>query len=163
MQSPPKTQQIKPPVSALKSKCNPEACAPSAASPDKAKLSPSGSAPLLLLLCRDSPGWLQGPRPAGAAASPSPLRPPWPRSPPPAPRAGRPPPSSSSPAAPSPAHPWGSPRAPLGAGTGRIPPRTQPGLGCPRARGSQRGCSGLWSEGRAVLPQRRDSQHRILL
>lgn len=42
MQSPPKAQQTKPP---LKSKCNPEACVPSAASPDNAKLSPSGSAP----------------------------------------------------------------------------------------------------------------------
>lgn len=69
MESPPKTQQTKPPMFALKSKCNPEACVPSAASPDKARKAQTQR----LGASSSAWGWQQGPRPAGAAAAPSPL------------------------------------------------------------------------------------------
>lgn len=110
MESPPKTQQTKPPMFALKSKCNPEACVPSAASPDKARKAQTQR----LGASSSAWGWQQGPRPAGAAgAAPGPghaprgsdrrgcssafASPPAPAPSLPALRAGHPPPSPSPP------------------------------------------------------------------
>lgn len=174
MESPPKTQQTKPPMFALKSKCNPEACVPSAASPDKARKAQTQR----LGASSSAWGWQQGPRPAGAAAAPSPLyRPrlphclrsctgpgthhhPHPHPPEQQRQRGGP---AEPPPAPSLGQPRRAQRSPSAAGrrAGADPTRTQPGLGLSLSQGS--GMLGPLQRGKSSPVLRGHSQHRILL